>query len=208
MYNRWLLCFINSFYSELGFLKTPFWVRRILTLPKYTEFCALLLRYVNSNFNLFISNRSKVRYFTYPKFLYGEMLCFFKFLDTFLYSPNLSFVNRQHVVTHSLCLQGFKNSNNCVTSSMRLSRFFNKTKFSRNRQVVFSIVQFGLFVNVLFIFLSGSMYYQILPNLSYFNLQIIFILFIQSGLLLSLLLRTCDYGLVSLIHPITAVLRL
>lgn len=83
------------------------------------------------------------------------------------------------IINSSSLLQSHESVNNLFISVLRYNRFFNKTKFSRNRQVVFSIVQFGLFLNILFILLGSSVYYQITPDISYFNITIFFCIFIQ-----------------------------
>jgi hypothetical protein len=84
---------------------------------------------------------------------------------------------KQAIMTYlynNICL--FVNNN---YSSIRYSKFFTKTKFSRNRQLVFSIVFFGLFINIFFIIYFNSVYYQINVNTSYMNVLIYICIFYQ-----------------------------
>ena len=56
-------------------------------------------------------------------------------------------------------------NNNIIYSILRKQRFFTKNKFSRTRQYCKNIVLIGLLINLIFFFLSNTIFYGIVINI-------------------------------------------
>jgi hypothetical protein len=56
---------------------------------------------------------------------------------------------------------------NLLINYSRKNRIFNKSRYSRNRQNVRVIFYFGLYINILVIYLVFSLFYNIVPLLTY-----------------------------------------
>jgi hypothetical protein len=54
-----------------------------------------------------------------------------------------------------------------IINYSRKNRIFNKSRYSRNRQNVRVIFYFGLYFNVFIIYLVFSLFYNIIPLLTY-----------------------------------------
>jgi hypothetical protein len=56
---------------------------------------------------------------------------------------------------------------NIIINFSRKNKIFNKSRYSRNRQNVRVIFYFGLYVNIFIIYLIFSLFYNLIPLLSY-----------------------------------------
>ena len=146
-----------------------------------------------------ISNVSYIR--KYAKYR-GKVNYYYKKHFLFVSEKNITPAKETgFIINWSRFLAGPSNNQVLSYSTLRISRFFSKSRFSRNRQIVISIVQFGLFINIFFISICNLYYYQIQPNLDFFNLMLFFCILLQSKYFLSFFFKQSYHRVIYLVHP-------